>query len=188
MVRPILYLTKMCRRMVFAKLDERASLWPMLQTQSFFAAVAFAVLAAPVFASCPLPTLDAPAYSATGQDLISPQSWEVSVQGDHPAPCDAWQEAQVFTGELAGFLPEDPTAIFELSGMAPHILMVMARAECTPVLAVRSGDGQWFFGETRNDRQEATLWGAPDGPLQVWVGTATGETCEGVVTLETFDR
>lgn len=153
------------------------------------AASAFAVLSVtPAVASCPLPTLDQASVAVTGADLIIPQSFDVDAHGVHPAPCPAWQEAQVNTGALTGYLPEDPTAVFDLSGMGPHILMVMAQADCTPVLAVRSGDGQWFFGEDRNARQEVTLWGAPDGILQVWVGSLTGETCEGSVTLETFDR
>lgn len=72
--------------------------------------------------------------------------------------------------------------------MAPHILTVRAAAGCRPVLAVRSGDGLWFFGETKNGKQEVTLWGAPDGPLQVWIGAATPEGCEGEIELETYDR
>ena len=109
--------------------------------------------------------------------------------GSDPAPCDTWQAEGIVTGDLAGFLPTAPTAVFELEGMAPHILMVMAEASCDPVLAVRSADGLWHFGEARNDRQEVTVWGAPDeGPLQVWVGAGTEAGCEGTVILETFDR
>jgi len=133
--------------------------------------------------------MDAQTYFATGPELIAPQSWDVSVAGRHPAPCEAWDEAGIVNGQLDGYLPEAPTAVFELEGMAPHILMVMAEATCEPVLAVRSADGLWHFGERRNDRQEATIWGAPDeGPLQVWVGATTEAGCDGTLILETFDR
>jgi len=94
----------------------------------------------------------------------------------------------IVSGNLTGFQPTAPTAVFELDGMGPHILMVMAQAECSPVLAVRSGDGLWHFGQTANSRQEVTLCDAPNGVLQIWVGAATPEGFEGTVILETFDR
>lgn len=142
----------------------------------------------PAFALCPDPDLGGQWYAATGPELIAPQSWPVRAEGTQVAPCADWQEAGIASGELAGFLPVAPTAVFELDGMAPHILMVMAEAQCRPVLAARTGDGLWYFGETANGRQEMTIWGAPDGPLQVWVGSATPEGCDGTVILETFDR
>ncbi len=140
-------------------------------------------------AQCPDPSLGGDRYAATGPELIAPQRWEVTAVGGDLAPCEDWQTEGIVTGDLEGFLPTAPTAVFELAGMAPHILMVMAEAACDPVLAVRSADGLWHFGEARNDRQEVTVWGAPDeGPLQVWVGSATEAGCEGSVILETFDR
>lgn len=151
-------------------------------------AIALAVLASPAFAVCPDPTLDSDRYEATGGELIVPQSWEVEVGGTNPAPCPAWLLSGLPVDGLDGFLSPAPTAVFDLDGMGPHIMMVMAQAECQPVLAVRTGDGIWEFGRPANGRQEVTLWGAPDGPLQVWVGSASQQTCEGTLTLETFDR
>lgn len=104
-------------------------------------------LVSPAFALCPDPTLDSARYSATDSWLLTPQSFDVRAQGDHIMPCADWALAGVNTGALAGYLQLAPTAVFDLAGMAPHILTVEARAECDPVLAVRSGDGQWFFGE-----------------------------------------
>lgn len=95
-------------------------------------------LVSPAFALCPDPTLD----SATDSSLLTPQSSDVRAQGDHIMPCADWALAGV-----TGYLQLASTAVFDLAGMAPHILTVEARAECDPVLAVRSGDGQWFFGE-----------------------------------------
>lgn len=145
-------------------------------------------LAAPAFADCPDPWRAGQAYVATGAGLIDPQSWDMMAAGTEAAPCDAWVERGIVTGELAGFLPLAPTAVFSLDGMAPHILMVRAEAMCRPVLAVRGGDGIWYFGSTVNGRQEVTIWGTPDGPLQVWVGAADREGCAATLTLETFDR
>ncbi|SMX32223.1 hypothetical protein [Octadecabacter ascidiaceicola] len=150
--------------------------------------VLLALCGAPALAQCPDPSLDAVQYDASGPELITPQTWEVQVGGAFLAPCPQWAVAGIDVQDLDGFLPAAPTAVFGLDAMAPHILMVMAQAECTPVLAVRSGDGQWFFGSDANGRQEVTLWGAPNGPLQVWVGAATPDGCAGTVTLETFDR
>ncbi|MEN8841502.1 MAG: hypothetical protein ABF254_14660 [Octadecabacter sp.] len=147
-----------------------------------------ALWASPALASCPDPDLGGASYAAVGPDLIVPKNWDVRAVGQHPAPCEDWAEIGIAAGNLDGFLPAAPTAVFELDEMGPHILMVMARAECNPVLAVRSGDGLWHFGQTANGREEVTLWGAPKGALQVWVGAATREGCDGTVTLETFDR
>ena len=148
-----------------------------------------ALWASPALAICPDPNLTGAGYAAVGADLIVPQHWDVRAMGQHSAPCEDWVATGVVTGDLAGFLPTAPTAVFELDGMGPHIMMVMAQAEeCHPVLAVRSGDGLWYFGQTANGRQEVTLWGAPNGALKVWVGAVTPEGCDGTVTLETFDR
>lgn len=144
--------------------------------------------ASPAVAQCPDPGFDAPRYVTTGPGLIAPQTWDVVAIGGQAAPCDDWIARGVFTDGLTGFLPVAPTAVFDLDGMAPHILMVMAQADCAAVLAVRSGDGQWFFGGTARGREEVTLWGAPNAPLQVWVGTLGGDSCAATVTLETFDR
>lgn len=151
-------------------------------------AVIVGVWANAAAALCPDPDLGGQRYAATGPELIAPQQWSVRAEGSHMAPCADWEEQGIAAGELAGYLPVAPTAVFELDGMAPHILMVMAEAQCRPVLAARTADGLWFFGQTANGRQEVTIWGAPDGPLQVWVGAATEDGCDGTVILETFDR
>lgn len=155
-------------------------------------AILAALAAAPAFAECPdpdlTPALGGPDYTSTGADLIAPQMWTARAQGTAPAPCAEWSEAGIVSGDLAGFLPLAPTAEFKLEGLGPHILTVRALADCRPVLAVRSGDGLWFFGETKNGQQEVTLWGAPDGPLQVWMGSETSEGCDGAIELETYDR
>jgi len=152
-------------------------------------ALPFCLLAGTAAAQCPDPNLSAETFSATGPDLIAPKTWEVAATGALPVPCADWEDTGIVHGDLYGFLPQAPTAVFELVDMGPHILMVMAEASCDPVLAVRSADGLWHFGEVRNDRQEVTIWGAPsEGALQVWVGSATEVGCNGTVILETFDR
>jgi len=97
-------------------------------------------------------------------------------------------KGRINTQGVTGRLPIAPTAQFQLSGMGPHILMVMAQASCGAVLAARGGNGVWYFGETSNAREEIVLWGAGDGVLQVWVGSQTEQSCEATLTLETFDR
>lgn len=139
-------------------------------------------------AQCPSTDEDGARFFASGPDLISPESWDVVADGVHGAPCDGWVAQGVAGDQVDGFLPTSPTAIFELDGMAPHILMVMADAQCSPRLVVRTGDGIWHFGEHANGRQEVTVWGTPDGPMQVWVGAEEQTQCEATLTLETFDR
>ena len=147
-----------------------------------------ALVAAPAFADCPDPNLEGPTYEATGPELIAPRDWDVRAQGDTVVPCAQWAETGVLSGDLDGYLPLAPTARFELSGLGSHILMVMARAECRPILAARTGDGLWYFGETANGREEIVLWGAGDGPMQVWVGSGDPDGCDAILTLETFDH
>jgi len=141
----------------------------------------------PAWASCPDPELAGEGFVATGPSLIAPQSWEVVAGGDVAAPCADWAEQEI-AGDIEGYVSVAPTAVFELSEMGPHILMVMARAECGAVLMARTGDGLWFFGETAADREEITIWGAPNAQMQVWVGSKSADGCPAEVTLETFDR
>jgi len=139
-------------------------------------------------ASCPDPRVESPHFSATGPDLLAPQSWDVEVRGEAQVPCDEWVVTDVAPDHFDGFLPIAPTAVFDLDGLGPHILMVMAQGQCDARLLVRSSNGLLHFGETANGREEVVVWGASDGPLQVWVGAATQTACDGTVTLETFDR
>ncbi|MCF2872218.1 hypothetical protein L0664_14175 [Octadecabacter sp. G9-8] len=151
----------------------------------------FAILVAPAFASCPDPTRQEGAvYNATGAELLAPRTFAVTAGGGLPVPCVDFVDADpsLLREELVGFMSGEPTAVIELEGMAPHILTVSARAECGPVLTVHASDGQWYFGEFSDAGQAVTLWGAPDGPLRVWVGSTTLAQCEGAFTLETFDR
>lgn len=150
--------------------------------------VLLAVLGAPAAALCPDPSQEGPRYVATGAELLAPHSFDIVAGGTERAPCAQWVISGVETGDLAGVLPLAPTAVFDLEAMAPHILTVTARAACRPVLVVRSGDGQWFFGRTGQDQQDITLWAVPDGPLQIWVGAAQAGGCDGTIALETFDR
>jgi len=132
--------------------------------------------------------MDGVAYLVAGPDLIAPQTWDVRAQGDVAVPCQGWIAQGLNAGVVEGFFAQAPTAIFRLSRMGPHILMVMAEGECGAILATRTGDGLWSFGQTRNGREEITLWGAGNGPMQVWVGSATAQGCDAALTLETFDR
>ncbi len=139
-------------------------------------------------AQCPEPSVAETGIAASGPDLIVPKSWEVTAVGAHAAPCQVWADQGVNAQSIDGFLPVAPSATFELAGMAPHILMVMAEAACDPRLAVRTGDGLWHFAQSANGRQEVVVWSASDGPMQVWVGAADQTSCEASVILETFDR
>lgn len=154
----------------------------------FLISLFFVSVAGVAAADCPDPALGGARFAATGPDLIVPQRWELPARGDAIAPCPDWAAGGVVSTELQGYLPIAPTAVFELDGMGPHILMVMAEAECDPLLAVRAANGLWHFGETANGRQEVVVWSAPDGPLQVWLGSGDATGCTGSVILETFDR
>ena len=145
-------------------------------------------MASPAFANCPDPTLDGANFAATGAQLLAPQVWDISAGGNVAAPCADWAASGVNDGQISGYLSVPPTGVFDLTGMGPHILIVRARSQCGAVLAVRSGDGVWYFGDEDGDTTQATLWGVPDGPLKVWVGSKTPDICAGVVELETYDR
>lgn len=148
----------------------------------------FAAIGTGAVAQCPEPVLGVGEFRASGANLIVPQDWAVTANGEIAVPCGEWAQQGVQSDQIDGFLPSRPTAVIDLEGMGPHILMVMAQAQCEPLLAVRTADGLWHFGEQGVERQEATIWGAPDGPLQVWVGSKGQEQCDATLTLETFDR
>lgn len=140
------------------------------------------------FASCPEPGDHIDAVVVSGPELIKPQSWDVVAHGEFAAPCTAWARQLGGVQPVSGYLPSAPSARFDLEGMGPHILMVMAEASCDPRLVVRTGDGVWHVGEPANGRQEIVVWSAQDGPMQVWVGAGSQTQCHAKVILETFDR
>ena len=138
--------------------------------------------------ACPDPAVPAPTIAATGPELLAPRSWPITAGGPDGAPCPLWVETILGVPDEGARLPRAPSLQVRLTGMGPHILMVRAQAPCDPVLIARTGDGVWYFGEAGDAGPQATLWGAADGILQVWVGAREERGCGGTVTLETFDR
>ena len=83
-----------------------------------------------------------------------------------------------------------PDFSLELSGMDPFRLVLKVVSECDSVLLVNTGAMNWYYDDDDNGNLDAliTLTRPSNGWLDVWVGTHDGETCDAVLSLETFDR
>ena len=155
-------------------------------------AIALSVVLPSTVSACLTPSINTAPVEAVGIELHRPMRLLVAAGGDATLPC-AGSPAASDTDELVHLSPE-PAAIFDLSGMAPHILAVRAFSDCPVRLIVHTATGNWVFGRAPRTEpatghgQELYIWSPGDGVLRVWVATEEPEQCPGEVELETYDH
>lgn len=142
--------------------------------------------------ACLLPQSETGPIPVSGADLLAPNRYLVAAGGDVSLPCED-PPVEMPRGLQAHVSP-GPDAVFELDGMAGHILAVRAFAGCSVRLIVNTGQGAWVMGEALPDPagsdhgEELYLWGTGDGLLRVWLGAEDREGCPAEVELETYDQ
>lgn len=157
-------------------------------------AAAIALLLPGASFACLVPQGQSGPIPAVGIDLHVPMRVLVSAGGEHVLPCEGSTAAESGVTEDRIHLTRGPTASFDLSGMAPHILAVRAFSDCPIRLIVAASSGSWHFGRdprqpaAEGHGQELYVWAPGDGVLRVWVGTVSPDTCPGEVELETYDH
>ncbi|WP_420396523.1 OmpA family protein [Nioella sp.] len=135
-------------------------------------------------ANCPSYAYTGQEVSLTGQQLYTPQRYNVNAGGPTPlATCPS--------GGL-GYAYAVPHYSFYLSGMEGYQrLEIEVEGQCDTTLLVNTPSTQWYFDDdSRGNLQPLLNLASSDalnGRLDVWVGTYDGATCLGVLELETWE-
>ena len=91
--------------------------------------------------------------------------------------------------EGVGFVVESPdvSVAYDSQSMGRD-LEFRVEGACDTVLLVNAPDGGWHFNDDTNELDPAILLpGAESGRYDIWIGTLDTETCNAVLTAETFD-
>ena len=139
--------------------------------------------------ACPQPRLDGPYLRASAQELYEAPAFEVAVEGDFSLRRDCHRLFRQIEGERGeGLFDQRPSLTLETPGLDGYALQISVRSPCDSTLLVNTPRGEWFFDDDDNDRLDARLvLNEPgDGAIDIWVGSADGRTCDGVLTVESF--
>ncbi|MCF2903519.1 hypothetical protein L0666_00830 [Octadecabacter sp. CECT 8868] len=122
-------------------------------------------------------------YNSTGGQLFSPRQFNVVAGGDNNL------QRCGFASGVDGFVITEPDFSFDLSGMNGYRIVIDVKSNCDSVLLANTADTQWYYDDDSNGNADPRLdIGNPgNGVLDVWVGTFDGQTCNAVLTLETFN-
>lgn len=138
--------------------------------------------------ACPTYELLGQTYSATGDQLYTPQTLSVTAGGEN----NIWNCPNVKPGTDtgAGFFTTAPDFSFQLSGMAKYQLVISVVSQCDSALLINTASANWFYDDDDNGNFDPriTLTQPADGRMDVWVGTYDGAYCDAQLTLETFLR
>lgn len=120
-------------------------------------------------------------YYTTGQDLWSPNSYNVIAGGD--------QALRACGFNNTGYVISRPDFEFQLDGLEGYNrLNIRVNAGCDTVLLVNDAYGRWHFNDDGGNglNPSMDIMGAPSGVYDIWVGTYGTGTCNATLTLETF--
>jgi len=132
---------------------------------------------------CPTWNVPGQTFNLTGQQLYSPQRYQVQAGGSaalNSCPVDG-----------VGYVYQVPQYSFNLSGMDGYgRLEIEVESQCDPTLLVNTPDTTWYFDDDGNGSLQPLL-NLPSGPamngrLDVWVGTYNGAACPATLELETW--
>ncbi len=134
--------------------------------------------------ACPQITQGVRTYSVTGQDLYSPNSYNVTAGGS--------QSLRNCGYNHTGYVISQPDFSFYTSGMGGYgrLEIEVTRQACDTVLLVNSANASWFFDDDSrgNLHPRVNLYGTSNtqGRIDVWVGTYGSSTCSATLELETW--
>lgn len=150
-------------------------------------AIAWAGLAGAA-AACPDFNQYGETYQASGQQLRTARSFNVTAGGDQYI----WNCPNIRPGtdQGAGYFTTPPDFTFELSGMAGLKLVIDVVSNCDSALLVNTASANWYYDDDDNGNLDPkiVLTRPVDGYLDIWVGTYDGQYCDAVLKLEAFRR
>ena len=160
-----------------------------LKLKPLYLSSVFFIGFASVAAACPNYDLSPGAsYNVSGQQLYSPQTYDVVAGGEN----DVWQCPNVTPGTDtgAGYFTSAPDFSFGLSGMAGYQLVLSVVSACDSALLINTASANWYYDDDDNGNLDPRidLTRPVDGRIDVWIGTYDGEYCDAQLQLETFDR
>jgi hypothetical protein len=132
--------------------------------------------------ACPTYSLTGTTYSLTGDQLYSPDSFNVVAGGQ--------DDLRTCPQPGVGYVTTAPDFTFYLSGMDRYDLLLDVVSACDATLLVNTADAQWHFDDDSNGNLDPRLdlrgASALNGRVDVWVGSYNGQYCDATLTLETF--
>ncbi len=135
-------------------------------------------------AACPTYSQQGATYTVTGQDLYSPNSYNVTAGGGNNLRNCGFNHT--------GYVISRPDFTFYTQGMGQYnrLEIEVSRADCDTVLLVNSANGSWFFDDDSNGNLQPAidLYGQSNiaGRVDVWVGTYGTSYCGAVLEMETW--
>ncbi len=152
--------------------------------RTLLSSAAVLVALAGAAAACPTYSQQGATYTVTGQDLYSPNSYNVIAGGGNSLRNCGFNNT--------GYVISRPDFTFYTQGMHPYnrLEIEVTQQHCDTVLLVNSANGSWFFDDDSNGnlRPEVNLYGQSNigGRVDVWVGTYGSSTCGAVLEMETW--
>lgn len=119
-------------------------------------------------------------YYTTGQDLWTPNSYNVTAGGN--------QNLRNCGFNHTGYVISNPDFEFQLDGLESYNrLNIRVNSSCDTVLLVNDANADWYFSDDANGLQPSIdLINARSGVYDIWVGTYGQGACGATLTLETF--
>lgn len=119
----------------------------------------------------------------TGQDLYSPNSYNVTAGGDQSLRNCGWNHT--------GYVISRPDFEFQIDGLEQYgrlEIRAIGNPNCDTVLLVNDASGNWYFDDDSYGypNPAINLYGARSGTYDIWVGTYGAGTCGAQLQMETW--
>lgn len=148
----------------------------------YLASIAFLFATAGIASACPNWQLQGvQSYATNGQDLWTPNSYNVTAGGD--------QRLSNCGFNNPGYVISSPDFEFSLSGLEGYnSLNIRTSGNCDTVLLVNDSTANWWYDDDGGNGTNASISvnNPVSGTWDIWVGTYGPGTCGTVLTLETF--
>lgn len=143
--------------------------------------IAFLLGFAGVAAACPnWQAQGMQAYATNGQDLWTPNSYNVTAGGNQALSNCGFNHV--------GYVISSPDFEFQLNGLEAYgRLNIRVTGSCDTVLLVNDANANWYYSDDADGLHPAIdLMNPRSGVYDIWVGTYGQGTCGATLTLETF--
>ena len=162
----------------------------MIKNVTFAAAMALgATLIAGAAAACPDVRQNGATGSYTGQQLYDAKFFNVTAGGQYSLQrsCRSiYNKLGSDRGE--GYFPIRPDFTLRTPGLQGFTLVISVVSDCDSTLLINTPAGNWYYDDDDNGNLDARidLTSPSSGVLDIWVGTADGQSCNAQLRLETF--
>ncbi|MGI3183452.1 hypothetical protein [Nioella aestuarii] len=127
-------------------------------------------------------------YETTAQELYTPRSLNVVVDGDRALQY-CRDRAPNWTGPMYGWVYDEPHFTITIRGLTGYQLEFSVESNCDSVMLINTADGNLYFDDNANGNRDPKIRltrPAGDGIYDIWIGTYNGTICDGRLIMETF--